>query len=124
MGVAMGSSLSPVFAGVIIVQLETSWYQDHIIIYLSGKDIDGTFTFFKEESMTFVLDQQNSYQPTLQFTCKLETEAPIPFLDVFVIKKNSKFKTINRKRTTADIYLHWFSHAPNIFCNKERLNCF
>ena len=57
--------------------------------------------------MTFVLDQQNSYQPTLQFTYKLETEAAIPFLDVFVIIKNSKFKTINRKRTTADIYLHY-----------------
>ena len=39
----------------------------------------------------------------------------LSFLDVLVIRQsNDKFETtVYRKNTNMDIYLNWFSHAPN-----------
>ena len=77
--------------------------------------VDDTFTFVKEESITFVLEQVNSYQPNLKFTCELENVGKLSFLDVLVIRQsNNKFETtVYCKNTNTDIYLNWLSHAPN-----------
>ena len=65
-GVAMGSPLGPVLAGIIMVELE-----NYMVPRLSNhlhfwrRHVDDTFTFVKEESITFVLEQLNSYHPNL-----------------------------------------------------------
>ena len=43
--------------------------------------VDDTFTFVKEESIRFVLEQLNSYHPNLQFTYELENTGKLSFLD-------------------------------------------
>ena len=50
-------------------------------------------------------------------TYELENVGKISFLDVSVIRQsNNKFETtVYRKNTNTDIYLNWFSHAPNIW---------
>ena len=56
--------------------------------------VDATFKFVKEESITFVLEQLNSYHPNLQFTYKLENVGKFFFLDILVIRQsNNKFET-------------------------------
>ena len=100
----MGSPLGSIFAGTIMVQLFS---------FLKGY-VHDTYTFVNEKCITFVLEQLNSYHETLLFTYELETERTLPFLDVPVIRKCSRFKiTVYRKSTNIDIYLYWFLHVPS-----------
>ena len=78
--------------------------------------VDDTFRFVKEESITFVLEQLNSYHPNLEFIEESESEGTLLFLDELLNRKSSKFETtVYRKKTNIDIHLNWFSHAPNIW---------
>ena len=71
-GVTMGSPLGPVLAGIIMVELENTMVarlSNHL--YFWRRYVDDTFTFLKEESITFVEEQLNLYHPNLQFTYEL-----------------------------------------------------
>ena len=114
--IAMGSPRGPVPADIIMIELENSMatrLSNHLHSW--RRYVDGTFTFVKEGSITFVLEQLNSYHPNLQFTYELENVGKLSFLDIVVIRQNSNKveTTVYRKDTTTDIYLNWFSHAPN-----------
>ena len=114
--IAMGSPQGPVPADIIMVELENSMATRlSNPLYSWRRYVDGTFTFVKEGSITFVLEQLNSYHPNLQFTYELENVGKLSFLDIVVIRQNSNKveTTVYRKDTTTDIYLNWFSHAPN-----------
>ena len=54
--------------------------------YFWGRYADDIFTFVKEESITFVLQQLNSYHPNLQFSYELEKVSKIYFLEFLVLK--------------------------------------
>ena len=84
-------------------------------LYFWRRYANDTFTVVKEESITFVLEQLDSYHPNLQFTFELENVGKLSFLDILVIRQsNNKFQTpVYRKNTNTDTYLNWFSHAPN-----------
>ena len=86
-GVAMGSPLGQVLAGIIMVKLENTMIprlSNHL--YLWRRYVDDTFTFLREESITFVLEQLNSYHPNLQFTYELVNVNKLSFFDVLVIR--------------------------------------
>ena len=91
----MGSSLDPVLAGIIMVELENTMVprlSNHL--YLWRQYIDDTFIFVKEKSNTFVLEELNSYHPHLQFTYDLENIGKLSFLAVLVIwQSNDKLET-------------------------------
>ena len=98
-GVAISSPLGPVLAGIIMVELENTMVprlSNHL--NFCRRYVDDTFTFVKEELITFDLEQLNSYNPNLQLS----------FLVVLVIRQsNNKFgTTVYRKNTIADIYLN------------------
>ena len=115
-GVAMGSPLGPVLASIIMVELENTMVPRlSNILYFWRRYVDDTFTSVKEASITFVLEQLNSYHPNLKFTYELENAGKLSFLDILVIRQsNNKFETtVCRKNTTTDIYLNWFSNARN-----------
>ena len=60
-GVAMGSPLDPVLAGIMMVELESTMVQklnNHISFW--KRSVDDTFTVVKEKSIAFVLEQLNS----------------------------------------------------------------
>ena len=62
--------------------------------------MDDTFTFAKEESITFALEQLNSYHPNLQFTYELENVGKNSFFLIFwslekVIKNLKKLCAVN-----------------------------
>ena len=105
-GVTMGSLLGQVLAGIIMVKLENTMIprlSNHL--YLWRRYVDDTFTFLKEESITFVLEQLNSYHPNLQFTYELVNVGKLFFFDVLVIRQsNNKFeRNVYRKNTNTDI---------------------
>ena len=113
-GVAIGSPLGPVLAGIIMVELENTMVlrlNNHL--YFWRRYVGDTFRFVKEEIIILVLEQLNSYHPNLQFTYELEKVDKMSFLDVLVIRQsNNKFETtVYCKNTNTNIYLNWFSHG-------------
>ena len=81
----MGLPLGPVIAGIIMVELENTMaprLSNHLHFW--RRHVDDTFTFVKEELITFVLEQLNSYHPNLQFTYELENVGKLPFLNILV----------------------------------------
>ena len=114
-GVAMGSPLGSVLAGIIMVELENSIVpklNSHLQFW--KRYVVDTLTIVKEGSINHVLQQLNSFHPNIQFTFEIESSGRIPFLDILIIRKKSKIETtVYRKSTDTDIYINWFSFSPN-----------
>ena len=91
----MGSLLRPFLAGIIRDELKnTSVPRLSNHLYFWRRYADDTFTFVKEESFTLVLEQLNSYHPSLQFIHEIENIGKLSFLDVLVIRQsNNRFET-------------------------------
>ena len=86
-GVAMGSPLGPVLAGIIMVELEKCLVpelKDHLCFW--KRYVDNTSTFVKESSIEYMFQQLNSFHRNIQFTYELEKNNKIPFLDVLIIR--------------------------------------
>ena len=64
--------------------------------------------------MNHVLHQLNPFHPNIQLTFGIESSGKILFIDILIIRKKSKIETtFYRKSTDTDIYINWFSFAPN-----------
>ena len=90
-GVEMGSLLGPVYAGIIMVQLENSnvpKLNSHLQFW--KRYVDDTLTIVIEGSINHVLQQLNSFHRNIQFTFEIESSGKIPFLDILIIRKRSK----------------------------------
>ena len=111
----MGSSLGPVLAGIIMVELENSILpklNSHLPFW--KRYVDDTLTIVKEVSINHLLQQLNSFHPNIQFAVEIESSRRIPFLDILIVKKKSKNETtVYGESTDTGIYLNCFSFAPN-----------
>ena len=116
-GLAMGSPLGPVLAGIFMVELETR------IIPTSGNTVlnwerfvDDKIGYVKNGSIDIILSKLNSFHPNIQFIYEIEEKNKLPFLDVLLIRNGNFIETkVYRKPTNNDIYLNWNSFAPNIW---------
>ena len=73
----------PVLAGIMMVELGYTMVprlSNHL--YFWTRYVDDTFTFVKEDSITFILEKFSSYYQNLQFTYELENVGKFSFLDV------------------------------------------
>ena len=107
-GVAMGSPLGPVLAGIIMVELENSIVpklNSHLQFW--KRYVDHTLIIVKEGSISHVLQQLNSFHPNIQFTFEIESSGRVPFLEFLIIRKKSKIETtVYRKSTDTGMYLN------------------
>ena len=115
-GVAMGSPLSPVLAGLYMEHFETELLpglQSQPAMWL--RYVDDVFALWPEgQDFDVFFDQLNRLSPTIKFTVEWEQESELPFLDVKVSRFNSGFNFgIYRKPTHSHQYLHFFSWQPN-----------
>ena len=86
-GVAMGSSLSPVKAYLVMEHIETTvmdTFDEDIATYRRYED--DAFLVLPENSINFFHDQLNSINHNIQFTLENETNNQLPFLDVFITR--------------------------------------
>ena len=89
-GIDIGSPQDPFLTGILMVELEYTMVtrlSKHL--YFWRRYVDDTFTFVKEVSITFVLEQLNSYHSNLQFTYQLEKVDKLLFLDALVGKQSN-----------------------------------
>jgi predicted GIY-YIG superfamily endonuclease len=113
-GVSMGSPLAPILADIFMnhveQQLENYEHYDKIKLYL--RYVDDTFIILngKETDVKKLVEFVNELHPNLKFTCEIEKQYELPFLDVKVIKQRTKFETtVYKKKTHTGQLLHWTS---------------
>ena len=113
-GVAMGSPLGPVLAGVFMVHLERTLMSQLAKFMKPWKrDVDGTITYIKTDSITRVRDILNGFHKNIKFTYELESNENISFLEVLLMRIGKNLEaTVFRKKTNNGMYLHWKSFAP------------
>ena len=113
-GVAMGSPLGPVLAGIFMVHLERVLMPELEKFMKPWKRyVDDTITYIETEFITNVIDILNKFHQNITFTYEVEHNRKISFLDVLLMRCNGKLEnTVFRKETNNDTYLHWRSFAP------------
>lgn len=119
-GVAMGSPIGPTYANIFMSHHESIWLDEcppnfKPIAY--KRYVDDTFLIFNhKDHIQLFLDYLNSKHSKIQFTCEIEKDNSLPFLDVNVSKINSGLQTsIFRKPTFTGQGLNWFSFCPSIY---------
>ena len=113
-GVAMGSPLAPVLAGIFMVGLEKNLIpilKDHLSCW--RQYVDGTICFIKNGLVEHVLSTLNNFHSSVKFTYETESGNKLSFLDVQLIRAGDNIEIcVFRKSTKPDIYIHWNSFAP------------
>ena len=114
-GIAMGSPLSPVMAGLFMEYFESEllptiatlpplWIRYVDDILLMWRDEDNFEDFFSAV---------NSLTPSIRFTVEWEEEGKIPFLDTMTHRLPTGFSfAVYRKTTHSGQYLHYYSGHP------------
>ena len=119
-GVAMGSPLAPVLAGIFMVELERAVIpklSQHLQFW--EHYVDDTICFVRNVYQEFVMSCLNSFHNSIQFTYEIEKENEICFLGMFhtfMIRSGQKIEIrVYRKSTNTDIYIHCnsYSYAPS-----------
>ena len=111
-GVAMGSPLGPLLAGIFMVELERTILPT-LREHMSPWKRYVNDTYIKKESIEHVLSKLNVYHDNIEFTYEIENNGKLPFLDVLVLRKDYEVETtVYCKSTNNDKYLHWQSFSP------------
>ena len=116
-GVAMGTPCGPTLANIFLGYYERKWLQECPIEFKPvtyRRYVDDTFLLFKNNNhiMNF-LNYLNSQHNNIQFTCEIENENSLPFLDLNIKRTESGFVTsIYRKDTFTGLGLHFLSFEP------------
>ena len=102
-GVAMGSPLAPVLAGIFMIVLE------RVIISKLSQHLQ-FWKHYVNDTICFVCNRPNNFHNSIQFTYEIEKENEISFLDILIICSGQKIETrVHRKSTNTDIYIRWNS---------------
>ena len=116
-GVAMGSPLGPIIAGIFIVELETNivpTLSEHLCLWKHY--VDDTLCYVKRGSIDIVHAAINNFYPNKDFTFEEQRSNMIAFLDVLLVCKASSIETaVFRKSTHTDLYISWNSFSPEIW---------
>ena len=119
-GVCMGSCLGPTYANVFLCHFETIWLNEcppafKPIYY--RRYVDDTFLIFRDVSHTrLFLDYLNAKHPNIRFTCEIEEDSKLSFLDTLLEKENGKLvSSVFRKTTFTGLGLNYLSFSPDIY---------
>ena len=112
--VAMGSTLGPVIAGILMVDLERNAIQKLSTHMNKWKRYaDGTITYIKPSSIDYVLSIELF---CIKFTFEEGKDNKMSFSHVLILRNSSSIEsTVYRKFRHNDVYLHWHSFSPNIW---------
>ena len=119
-GLGMGLPLGPTFANIFLSFHEKSWLEhcpsDFKPVYFR-RYVDDCFILFSNRAqIPEFLNYLNSKHPNIKFTCELEQNSKISFLDCSVTKVNNKFETSTfRKSTFTGLGTSFFSFTPFSF---------
>ena len=122
-GIAMGSPLGPLFANIFLSFHEKVWLSKCPADFkplLYCRYVDDCFLLFKStDQISQFLDFLNSQHPNIKFTCEIESNSTLPFLDISIIRKNGVFETsVFQKPTFTGLFTNSHSFIPSQYkCN-------
>ena len=117
-GTPMGSPISPLFADIVMDDLETDCLkilkENHDIFPLFYfRYVDDTIMCINKKHINTVINTFNSYYNKLQFTYELEQDKKINFLDILLIRHNNKILTDwYNKPTSSGRLINYHSNHP------------
>ena len=114
-GVAMGSPLGPTLADIFMAKLESSVEAQIHELILYKRYLDDIFIIANSQrQVDNMLSNFNSLHQNITFTCELERNNQMPFLDVLIIRKpdGSMSCSVYRKPTWTGQYLNFTSFCP------------
>ena len=103
-GFPMGGCISPTMANIFMCHHESKWLNDCPLEFkpvLYRRYVDDTFLLFRDvKHVPLFQDYLNKKHPRIQFTCEIEMENSLPFLDCKVFKNGDKFETSSYRKPT------------------------
>ena len=122
-GMAMGSPLGPTLANAFMCYWEEKWLKNCPISFkpLTYKRyVDDTFLIFSSpDHPALFLEYMNSQHPNISFTCEIEQNRSLSFLDVNITRGDSNFSTSLYRKPTFTGLLSKFSAFSPILCKKN-----
>ena len=112
----MGSPLWLLLANIFMISLEDNTLPKLELYLCNWKGyVDDTFAHVLPDKIDIILHELNSYYPNIKFTDELESCNKLAFLDVSARRTNGNKveRSVYRKATCTNIYINWYSHAPN-----------
>lgn len=86
-GTNMGNPLSPLISECFMGALERKLKELNVIPRVWHRYVDDVFAVIEKEKVNDILNVLNSQFPTIKFTCEIENNNELPFLDIKIIKK-------------------------------------
>ena len=119
-GVAMGSPLGPSFANCFMGFHEEAWLDDCPLDFRPlyyRRFVDDCFILFRNaEHIPKFQAYLNSKHENIKFTVEQEHEGTLPFLDVFLTRKDNTISTsVYRKPTFTGLGINYLSFIPENF---------
>ena len=103
----MGSPLGPLFANVFMSNFEREHMSElgKLGVKLWSRYVDDVFaTLGKKEQAEKILAFLNNQHPNIRFTIEHEENKQLPFLDVCVTRRVSKYESTERRRSPVFIF--------------------
>jgi len=116
-GVAMGSPLGPTLANIFMCYNESKWLENCPIEFKPKhyfRYVDDTLLLFKsEDEVNKFLEYLNNQHPNIKFTCEIEQNGHLPFLDIDISRDmNSFVSSVYRKPTYTGLTTKFNSYIP------------
>ena len=112
-GLPIGLSVSPILADLVIQDIEETVMKSFKkYIYFYGRFVDDSYILVNKDKLDLVFNSFNSVNNRINFTCELEKEQKLNFLDILVIKNEDSSITfdIYKKPTFSGRYVNYFSN--------------
>ena len=109
----MGSPVLVTVADLVMEDIEQrALFSFHTSTMFWKRYVDDTYTAI--DHLDEFLQHLNSIEPTIKFTCEMEEDCRLPFLDTEITRHpdGSLSTTVYRKKTHTDKYLDFTSHHP------------
>ena len=123
-GIAMGSSLGPLFADIYMNYLESKLMpklKENGLLFWR-RFVDDTFTILRKDAdIAKLIEILNSFDTEIIYTSEEETNNSIAFLDILITRapsnspKSSFSTTIYRKATYTGLLTKWQSFVPKSY---------
>ena len=117
-GTPMGSPLSPIIADIVLQDIENkALYILRNVISCYHRYVDDIFLIASKDSIVLILNTFNSFHDRIKFTCEIEKDRQIHFLDLNICIDNDKvIIDWYHKDTFSGRYLSFYSNHP--VCHK------